>query len=116
MKAGFISILIALALTNQLTAQQKCLAFTYQQEELRQDPSLAEKIKAIELFTQQHLNSPSNISSRTDGATSVIKIPVVVHVLYHQPSENITDAQVASQITALNTCFRHRNVDSINTP
>jgi uncharacterized ion transporter superfamily protein YfcC len=90
MKAGFIFILIVLALTNQLTAQQKCPAFTHQQEELLQDPSLAGKIKAIEVFTQQHSGNSGNIVARTEAL--VIKIPVVVHILYHLPSENISDA------------------------
>jgi hypothetical protein len=41
---------------------------------------------------------------------------VVVHILYHQPLENVSDAQVNSQITALNRAFRRQNADTINTP
>jgi hypothetical protein len=48
--------------------------------------------------------------------TGVIKIPVVVHILYHEPTENITDQQVYSQIEALNRDFRRRSADTINTP
>jgi hypothetical protein len=41
---------------------------------------------------------------------------VVVHVLYHQQSENVSDEQVYKQIEALNQCFRRLNADTVNTP
>jgi hypothetical protein len=72
-------------------------------------------MNAIEAFTKQHISTAANnISNRMEG--NVIKIPVVVHILYHSPSEKISDALVQSQIEALNRCFRHRNADSIKTP
>jgi hypothetical protein len=36
-------------------------------------------------------------------------IPVVVHVLYNTPTQNISDAQIASQITALNKDYSKTN-------
>ncbi len=38
-------------------------------------------------------------------------IPVVVHVVYNEPSENISAAQVRSQIRVLNDDFRAKNTD-----
>ncbi len=46
----------------------------------------------------------------------IINIPVVVHVLYNNSTQNISDAQVISQIVSLNNDFRRRNADTINTP
>lgn len=46
----------------------------------------------------------------------VITIPVVVHVVYHTPTENISDAQIQSQIDILNQDFRRLNVDTSSTP
>src|SRR5690242_7209141 len=46
----------------------------------------------------------------------VITIPVIVHVLYNNNQQNISDAQVISQIVSLNNNFRRRNADTINTP
>lgn len=43
-------------------------------------------------------------------------IPVVVHVVYNQPSENISDRQIRSQISALNQDFRARNPDRSKVP
>lgn len=46
----------------------------------------------------------------------IIKIPIVVHVLFHEPGQNIPDAKIQSQIDALNRDFRKMNPDSVNTP
>lgn len=46
----------------------------------------------------------------------LIIIPVVVHVLYHAAAENISDAQINSQIESLNRDFGHLNDDAVNTP
>ncbi|TCZ65668.1 T9SS type A sorting domain-containing protein [Flaviaesturariibacter aridisoli] len=49
-------------------------------------------------------------------ASGVIQVPVVVHVLYNNAAQNISDDQIRSQIAALNRDFRHANEDSVNTP
>lgn len=46
----------------------------------------------------------------------VLTIPVVVHVVYKNGTENISTAQIQSQINALNDDFRRQNADIINTP
>ncbi len=46
----------------------------------------------------------------------VIHIPVVVHVLYHNTQQSISDAQIKSGLQALNRDFRRRNADTVNTP
>lgn len=112
MKAGLIGIIISLAAL-QMTAQKNCVSHNYQQEQYRNDPSLKERNIAIEAFVRNRLEQASTL--RTEG-TDPIKIPVVVHVLYHYPSEKISDEQVRSQIDALNKAFRRRNADSVNTP
>ena len=112
MKAGFIITFFTLALSSQLAAQERCSSFSYQQEELRNNPSIGERINALEAFTKMHL--ADKMTSRMEE--SVIKIPVVVHVLYHTQEEKISDAQVISQIDALNKYFRRRNADTMNTP
>ena len=47
---------------------------------------------------------------------SVITIPIVIHILWNTPSQNISNAQVMSQLTILNNDFRRLNADTINTP
>jgi hypothetical protein len=46
----------------------------------------------------------------------VIKIPVVVHVVWKNEAENISDAQIQSQIDVLNKDFRKLNADFKNVP
>jgi predicted Zn-dependent protease len=57
-----------------------------------------------------------NVPSRDTLANEVILIPVVVHVLYNNSEENISDQQVISQITSLNNDYRRLNADTVNTP
>jgi hypothetical protein len=52
----------------------------------------------------------------TFGRTEVTTIPVVVHVVFKTAAQNISDAQIHSQIDVLNRDFRKANPDNGNTP
>jgi hypothetical protein len=57
--------------------------------------------------------------ARTRGLTGrrgITVIPVVVHVIYNDPIQNISDAQIKSQILVLNNDYRKANVDVSNLP
>jgi hypothetical protein len=110
MKAGCFLLIIVLFGANALQAQKGCTSTIYRQERLSQDIQLKERYQQIEQHAEQL------ISSRGQGMEEIIRIPVVIHILYHSASEKMTDAQVMSQIAALNTCFRRTNADTINTP
>ena len=49
-------------------------------------------------------------------AEKLITIPVVVHVVHRTDEENISDAQVKSQIDALNRDYRAKNADKSKVP
>jgi hypothetical protein len=49
-------------------------------------------------------------------APAVRTIPTVVHVVYRTAGENISDAQVKSQIRILNEDFRKKNADATKVP
>lgn len=49
-------------------------------------------------------------------AKKLITIPVVVHVVYRTSDENISEAQVKSQIKSLNADFRAKNADLSKVP
>lgn len=60
---------------------------------------------------------PQNTGLQNDTLPNqVIIIPVVIHVLYNNQTQNISDQQILSQITALNNDYRRRNADNVNTP
>lgn len=79
---------------------------------MAKDPELARKISDIEIFTQRKLNE--NFESRL--VNGVIEIPVVVNVLYKTAAENISQAQIQSQIDVLNKDFNATNSDYNNVP
>ena len=67
------------------------------------------------LFRTAWLPVP-DLAAKPQGAGISLKIPVVVHILYHQSEENISDEKVFSQIRILNESFRRLNADTVNTP
>lgn len=67
----------------------------------------------------RNFNPNASVKGAGDRDTlndEVITIPVVVHVLYNNSEQNISDQQIKSQIDALNNDYRRRNADAINTP
>src|SRR5215831_10123909 len=99
-------------------AQRVCGSQEYLQQQLLSDPALSKKLADVESFINKPVSGITTNGSSVGGAESlpVIKIPVVVHILYNSAAENISDAQVRSQIDALNRDFRRLNTDTINTP
>lgn len=75
-------------------------------------PEYAKK-NAVSTFFKR---TTSTGSSRDTLPNEVITIPVVVHVLYHTTTQNISDEQIISQINSLNKDYRRLNADTINTP
>ncbi len=73
-------------------------------------PEVAQQRQLIEQHTQQF------IQSNHKKSRSIITIPVVVHVVYNLAVQNISDAQIQSQIAVLNKDFRKLNTDFLNTP
>lgn len=114
MKAGSLLLLTALMLSGGLFGQKRCTSQLYQQARLKENTSLAENISRIESFVRKNIAENETTAAR--GEEAVIKIPVVVHILYHYPTEKVSDEQVRTQIEALNQCFRRRNADTVKTP
>ena len=52
---------------------------------------------------------------RSNQVNTVVTIPVVFHVLYANGTQNISDAQIMSQLQILNDDFRRLNNDADNT-
>ncbi len=101
------------------TSQRICGFADYRQQFINNTPGLSERIASIEAFTRQSIRNKtsSTLGTNATGAgLSVINIPVVVHIIYNSSSQNISDAQVQSQIDVLNKDYRRLNADSNNTP
>ncbi len=116
-----IVLLIPVLLFTHLLAvsQEECRSAVYRQEQIARSPSLAANIAAVESFTKNWLESKKNQANGANDAGkrfSVITIPVVVHVIYHTPAQNISDEQIRSQLDVLNKDYRRLNADSSKTP
>jgi Pregnancy-associated plasma protein-A/Secretion system C-terminal sorting domain/Fibronectin type III domain len=98
-----------LAWAGALNAQRNCAAEQILQQQLINNPALQEQLQRIEQHTHDHVQS--GVQERV-----VITIPVVVNVVWNTASENISDAQIQSQMTVLNNDFRRLNADAGNTP
>jgi hypothetical protein len=77
----------------------------------KQNPLLKNKMALQEVQIQKWIAKHGRESQK-----SIITIPVVVHVIYNTNAQNISDAQIQSQIDVLNADYRRLNADTSNTP
>ena len=104
-------LLCCLTITSSFAQTRNCGADDHMQMLQQQYPDMLKNQRAIEDFTQQYIATHSQ-----NSRTASVNIPVVVHVVYRKNNENISDAQVQSQIDVLNEDFRRLNADASNTP
>ncbi|MFV8375954.1 zinc metalloprotease [Flavobacterium sp. LB1P71] len=91
------------------TARRSCASQDVLAEQLAADPTLALRMNQIEAFTQKSMLTNKLVNGK-------VVIPVVVNVLYKTAAENISDAQIQSQIDVLNKDFTATNPDFSSTP
>jgi hypothetical protein len=82
---------------------QRCVSQERLSEFLAKNSAASEFRDSFEEFTRNSASSES-IQSRT-----VVNIPVVFHVVWRMPVENISDEQILSQLNVLNRDFRLTN-------
>ena len=100
-------LLAALCCSFAVSAQRNCGSMDVLEQELREDPARAARLEALEEFTRKF--------EMPEGEKALITIPVVVHVVYRTSAENISLAQIQSQMQVLNDDFRRLNADRDNT-
>ena len=103
-------LLFLLHISGFILAQERCYTTTYLAEKNRVNSAETKAISEADLFQKRATGY------RIIYEDVVIRIPVVVHVLYYNSFQNISDAQIKSGIEALNRDFRMRNADTLNTP
>lgn len=94
------------SLTNNAISSRRCASQEVLEAQMIADPTLAIRMNEIEAFTQKTM---SNSNFRL--VNGKIVIPVVVNVLYRTAAENISAAQIQSQIDVLNKDFTAANPD-----
>ena len=112
-------ILLCLLLSVTLSAafaQKNCVHQAYQQQLLAENPQLSGAYEKVEAFTRSlAFRTPATVNGTGTGSsnssTKIIAIPVVVHVLWNNSAQNISNEQILSQIEVLNNDYRGKNED-----
>ena len=105
-----VLLFFSMALPVFAFAQRNCGTMEHYERAVQENPAYELNQLEIENFTNEFL-SHNNGSDR-----AVVTIPVVVHVVYNTAAENISDAQILTQIDVLNKDFAKMNADAANTP
>ena len=92
-------------------SNRMCGSHVVHLEQLRTDPAYTRARAAIDAHANEFARS-----GRAAARTGTTVIPVVVHVVYRTAAQNISDAQINSQIDVLNKDYRQRNSDVSKTP
>jgi len=96
-----------------VAVSRQCASDEVLKEEIRLDPSRGKRLMEIDAFTEKVMKNPAAYRLLADGT---IEIPVHVNVLYRTTAENISNAQIQSQIDVLNEDFAGTNADRVNVP
>jgi hypothetical protein len=90
-----------------LNSKKNCGTMEFNNVQMERYPEFKMNREEIEKFTKEYVLNENR---------SVVTIPVVFHVVYNTTEQNISDAQLMSQLDILNKDFNKLNSDTINTP
>lgn len=95
---------------NPVSRRRKCGTMAADARQLELDPNLRSARIRLESETRARRGTD------TIARRGVLTIPVIVHVVFNTNQQNISDAQIQSQIDVLNLDFRAQNPDVANVP
>ncbi len=106
----FLLIVFASLLNSHYaTAQRTCSAMHHLDQQIEQDPNRLITLQQIEKHTQQFIDQSQK------SFNGIVTIPVVFHVVYNSTTQNVSTAQLQSQLQVLNDDFRRLNSDANTT-
>lgn len=97
--------------SSEAPTKRRCAAMEVHHKLLAESESYVRSRDHIENLTLAYRRGLRAVSR-----TGIVQIPVVVHVIWNRGEENISDAQIQSQIDVLNTDFRMLNLDVSQVP
>lgn len=96
-------------------SQRTCGTMDVLQEMIDKDPSIKDRMQQLEIFTKKWVENHQ--LNKSTNSMAVITIPVVFHIVHFGEAvgsgSNISDAQILSQLDAMNEDFRLHNADSL---
>ena len=78
---------------------------------MHEHPKMERNMALIERHTQEFVRERQASSANRSQSQLMVTIPVVFHVIYANETENISDAQIQSQLDILNEDFRRLNAN-----
>ncbi|WP_442264812.1 GEVED domain-containing protein [Tenacibaculum sp. ZS6-P6] len=104
MKNTFL-LLLTILLSVTITSQERRTCYSNENLEYRKQktPEIQHKMDLIEYHAQMRIQRMERFQNKQEEKP--ITIPVVVHIIYNNELENISDDQVQSQIDVLNEDF-----------
>jgi len=100
----------------------KCGSMKVLNRQLKENPGLENRMFAIEKHTRTYISfkgKPTNPGGGGGGTppptpyVGTINIPVYVHVIYANSTQNVSDSRINSQITVLNNDFNDTNYNDV---
>ncbi len=108
---NILFILLSISSFLSFSQTRNCGTMDHLNQIRQNDPTLDQRMQLEEFTIQNWINNNPESSS-----SSIITIPVVVHVVYKTSSQNISNTAIYSQITVLNEDFRKLNADASSVP
>ena len=105
-----IITLLVILLSFSMFSQRTCTTNDKLQELINTVPGYAAHHQEVMDYIQKP-NNPQALLRRQANATTVVTIPVVFHILYKNANQNVSDAQIQSQLDVLNKDYRKLNTD-----
>lgn len=105
-----ITLLVVIA-SFSAVAQRKCTTMDKVHERMKNDPEFAQRHKEMMDYIRRSDNTQNFLRRDNGSTTAVVTIPVVFHVLYANSTQNVSDAQIQSQLDVLNKDYRKLNTD-----
>lgn len=110
MRNFLLSIFALLLFSSAISAQRSCAAEEVLAQQLADNPAMRQEVENIRLHTEHFIQSGAS------QERAVVTIPVVFHVVYFNATQNVSDAQIATQMSVLNADFRRLNGDAGSVP
>lgn len=91
---------------NQAGVRNRCGTMEKHFRTVASDPEYVQRRLSVERIAAEYAKAAGRSAG---GRGAVVRVPVVVHVVWNDSDENISDAQITSQIDVLNEDFRLLN-------
>lgn len=110
LKISIVFAMMVLLFSDYSAAQTRCLTNELHQKKWKEDANYRSR------FSQNELPPAQLKFPQTSMVDTTITIPVVVHVLFNNQDQNISEEEIQSQIDILNEDFAANNASSTDIP